>query len=83
MNREQAAAEIKARYAEYLTPAKVKNTYICPLCGNGTGSTGDGLTHAHMPRGVCFNCAIYEHTVNYAKTCNYFCKTYCILHEIM
>lgn len=27
-----------------LKPAKKRGTYICPLCGNGSGSTGDGLT---------------------------------------
>ena len=49
MTREDAKREIKSRYAEYLTPAKKrvngKPTYICPLpyCGNGTGSTGDGM----------------------------------------
>ena len=44
MDRLQAKEEIKRRYAEYLHPAKVKGTYVCPLCGNGTGRDGDGLT---------------------------------------
>lgn len=47
MDREQAAIEVKSRYAEYLKPARRrvqgKTTYVCPLCGNGTGSTGDGM----------------------------------------
>lgn len=43
MDREQAISEIKSRYADYLRPAKKKNTFVCPICGNGTGSTGDGL----------------------------------------
>ena len=58
MNREQAKAEIKARYAEYLEPAKKRGTYICPLCGNGTGSTGDGLAvdpHGDRLHLKCFN----------------------------
>ena len=42
MNRQQAIAEIKSRYAEYLEPAK-KSGYIC-YCGNGTGADGDGIT---------------------------------------
>ena len=67
MNREQAAAEIKARYAEYLQPAKVKNTYICPLCGNGTGSTGDGMRidpHGNGKQLKCFKCGFYGDIVD-------------------
>lgn len=67
MNREQAAAEIKARYAEYLQPAKVKNTYICPLCRNGTGSTGDGMRidpHGNGKQLKCFKCGFYGDIVD-------------------
>lgn len=57
MTRDQAKQEIKSRYAEYLRPAKKHGTYICPLCGNGTGSTGDGITvktgKTHLK---CFKC---------------------------
>ena len=52
MNRSDAAREVKSRYKEYLRPAKKKNTYICPLCGNGTGKDGDGMSidpHAKNP----------------------------------
>ena len=58
MTREDAKREIKSRYAEYLTPAKKRGTYICPLCGNGTGSTGDGLAvdpHGDRLHLKCFN----------------------------
>ncbi len=34
---------INSMYKSYLREAKVKNTFICPLCGNGSGSDGDGL----------------------------------------
>lgn len=57
MNRDQALQEIKGRYAEYLRPAKKRGTYICPLCHNGEGPDGDGITvkpgttHLH-----CFKC---------------------------
>ena len=67
MNREQAAAEIKARYTEYLQPAKVNNTYICPLCGNGTGSTGDGMRidpHGNGKQLKCFKCGFYGDIVD-------------------
>ena len=57
MTRDQAKQEIKSRYADYLRPAKKHGTYICPLCGNGTGSTGDGITvktgTTHLK---CFKC---------------------------
>ena len=62
MTRDQARQEVKSRYAEYLKKAKKRGTYICPLCGNGTGSTGDGMTVD--PRGdgqhlKCFKCDFY------------------------
>ena len=57
MNRDQALQELKGRYAEYLRPAKKKGTYICPLCGNGQGQDGDGITvkpgTTHLK---CFKC---------------------------
>ena len=58
MNRTDAAREVKSRYKEYLKPAKVKNTYICPLCGNGTGSDGTGITeNPHKPGQLtCWKC---------------------------
>lgn len=43
MNRTEAAEYVKSRYADYLRPAKKKGTFICPVCGNGTGSDGDGI----------------------------------------
>ena len=43
MNRKDAAEYVKSRYADYLRPAKKKGTFICPVCGNGTGSDGDGI----------------------------------------
>ena len=62
MDREQAKREIKSRFAEYLRPAKKQGTYICPLCGNGSGSSGDGMTvdpkgdRTHLK---CFKCGFY------------------------
>ena len=67
MNREQAKAEIKASYAEYLPLAKRKvngkDTYICPFCGHGKG--GDGLQIVPAEKGGdgtqlhCFNCGFH------------------------
>lgn len=62
MDREQALQEVKNRYADYLRPAKKRGTYICPLCGNGSGSTGDGLSIIPKSKGgngttlKCFKC---------------------------
>lgn len=83
MDREQARETVKRSFAEYLQPAKKriggKQTYICPLCGNGTGKDGDGL--AIDPKGdgtrlKCFKCGFYgdiidlyqqEHNVDAAE----------------
>lgn len=62
MDRKAAAIEVKSRYADYLQPAKKKNTYVCPLCGNGTGSTGDGMTidpHRSGYHLKCWRCGFY------------------------
>lgn len=62
MNREQAAKEVKSRYAEYLKPAKKKNTYICPLCKNGSGKDGDGMSidpHGDGTQLHCFVCGFH------------------------
>jgi len=55
MNKSDAIQEIKDRYADYLRPAKKQGTYICPLCQNGTGSAGDGISvkGTHLK---CFKC---------------------------
>lgn len=64
MTRDQARQEIKARYAEYLKPAKKRGTYICPIpgCGNGTGRDGDGITIDKSKPGYylhCFKCGFH------------------------
>lgn len=74
MNRTDAAREVKARYADYLQPARKKvggkPTYICPLCGNGTGSTGDGMSidpHSDGTRLKCFKCGFYGDIIDLYK----------------
>ena len=62
MTRDEAKQEIRSRYAEYLKPAKKRGTYICPLCDNGTGSTGDGLAvdpHGDRLHFKCYKCGFY------------------------
>ena len=71
MNRSDAAREVKTRYAEYLQPAKKriagKPTYICPLCGNGSGKNGDGMSidpHGDGTQLKCFKCGFYGDIVD-------------------
>ena len=71
MNRTDAAREVKSRYAEYLQPAKKrvrgKPTYICPLCQNGTGKDGDGMSIDPKGDGTrlkCFKCGFYGDIVD-------------------
>lgn len=71
MTRDQAKQEIKRRYADYLQPAKKHGTYICPLCKNGTGSTGDGITvkpgTTHLK---CFKCSFGGDLIDTLKIVN-------------
>lgn len=71
MNRTDASREVKSRYAEYLQPAKKrihgKPTYVCPLCGNGTGKDGDGMSIDPKSDGTrlkCFKCGFYGDIVD-------------------
>ena len=79
MNRTEAAQEVKSRYAEYLRPARKKvggrPTYICPLCGNGTGKDGDGMSidpKAKNPYTLhCFKCGFHGDIIDlYAQEHN-------------
>ena len=71
MTREQARQTIRQRYADFLTPAKEKGTYICPLCGNGTGADGDGMAiNRKDPERVhlkCFKCGFYGDIIDLLK----------------
>lgn len=71
MTREQARQTIRARYADFLTPAKEKGTFVCPLCGNGTGADGDGMAiNRKDPERVhlkCFKCGFYGDIIDLLK----------------
>ena len=58
MNRQQAADFVRSNPDKYLSRAKRKG-YICPLCGNGSGADGDGLTTKDKVHFKCFKCGFY------------------------
>lgn len=62
MTRTEAKDHILHHPEGYLPPAK-KTGWICPLCGNGSGSTGDGIVIDKHDRGrthlKCFKCHFY------------------------
>lgn len=62
MTRAEAKNYILHHPEGYLPPAK-KTGWICPLCGNGSGSTGDGIVIDKHDRGrthlKCFKCHFY------------------------
>lgn len=75
MDRETAKEELKSREPDFLEPAKQKVnghiSYICPACGNGSGSTGDGIAlDPHSKRGKrykCFVCGLSEDIIGLWK----------------
>ena len=56
MDRKEASDYIRSNPKQYLREAKKRNTYICPLCGNGTGSQGDGMTTKDGVHFTCWKC---------------------------
>lgn len=77
MDRESAKAEIKSREPDFLQRARQKAgghyTYICPSCGNGSGSSGDGIAldpHAKSRRYKCFVCGLSEDVIGLWKLHN-------------
>lgn len=63
MNKHEAKELVLAQDPDFLQKAKAtvngKPTYICPVCGNGSGSNGDGITlnkRSMKPHYKCFKC---------------------------
>ena len=75
MDRQTAKEELKNREPDFLEPAKTKVnghiTYICPSCGNGSGSTGDGIAldpkSKSGKRYKCFVCGLSEDIIGLWK----------------
>ena len=68
LSRVQANYQIDLEYRAFLTPAKKAGTFICPLCGNGTGDDGDGMAINNRDRKKihlkCFKCGFYGDIVD-------------------
>lgn len=74
MNKESAKEEVRQREPDFLNLAKKKvhnrPTYICPVCENGTGKDGDGITFdpkADYPHWKCYKCGLYEDVIGLWK----------------
>lgn len=62
--RTEAAHLANAYIQTQLRPAKRRDTYICPLCGNGSGSDGDGIVKDPNSRN--------EYAYSCFKSCGHF-----------
>ena len=75
MDRVTAKEDIKNREPDFLEPARQRinghTSYICPSCGNGSGSSGDGIAlDPHSKRGKrykCFVCGLSEDVIGLWK----------------
>ena len=71
MTREQERQHINSLLPHELSKAKAKanghDTYICPLCNNGSGADGTGIATKDGKRYKCFNCGFYGDYLDYLK----------------
>ena len=54
--------QLRSADPSFLTKARKKG-YVCPKCGNGTGSDGDGITRRREGKYHCFVCSLDEDTI--------------------
>ena len=72
MDRQQAIEFINRQDPTYLQKAK-KTGYVCPVCGNGGGKDGTGITKdpndREHPHYKCFNgaCGLYADNLELIK----------------
>lgn len=75
MTKEEAKIELKSKDPDFLTPARTRvnghTSYICPACGNGSGSSGDGIAldpnNKNGKRWKCFRCNLSEDIIGLWK----------------
>lgn len=72
--REEARDYINAHPEVVMNRAKTdvqgKPTYICPLCGNGSGESGTGITTQDGKHWKCFKCGYYGDVIDYIGQTN-------------
>ena len=60
MTRDEAVQEIRSKWRYFFPPDKSGKGIVCPICGNGSGSDGDGIRSnpkSKKPGGlICFKC---------------------------
>lgn len=60
MTREEARQEIRRNWRQFYPADRSKKGIVCPICGNGNGSDGDGIRENPKAREkgglVCFKC---------------------------
>lgn len=74
-NREDATEYMNAHpevvFNRARTDVQGKPTYICPICGNGSGESGTGLVSQDGKHWKCFKCGFYGDVIDYiGKTTN-------------
>lgn len=68
--------EIKQRYEEILEPAGIitgKPSYVCPVCGNGSGPDGTGIQpdpHGDGTQFHCFKCGTHGDILDFYQKAN-------------
>lgn len=69
MRTDDKKAEAQSSFVKVLSlqAAKKANTYICPLCGNGSGKDGDGITSKDGVHYKCFACGYYGDVFDWAE----------------
>lgn len=74
MDRKEAKAYVKTAQPTFLqmAPKRVNGqaTYICPACGNGSGSSGDGIVPDSTGHYHCFKCGLHEDTIGLWEAAN-------------
>ena len=58
LTRDQARQEVRAQWVKFGQPDRSGRGIICPICGNGSGADGDGITeNPHKPGQLkCWKC---------------------------
>lgn len=74
LNREDATEYINAHpevvFSRARTDVQGKPSYICPICGNGSGESGTGLVSQDGKHWKCFKCGYYGDVIDYIGKTN-------------